>query len=61
MGAVSGVIPFMFWLAGTLGLIGLTVGFIARGRVKRGEATNGPAALWGSSPARWHSCSRSSG
>jgi hypothetical protein len=47
MGAVSGVIPFMFWLAGTLGLIGLTVGFIARGRVKRGEATNGPAALWG--------------
>jgi Domain of unknown function (DUF4352) len=47
IGAVSGVIPFMFWLAGTLGLIGLILGFIARGRVKRGEATNGTAALWG--------------
>jgi Domain of unknown function (DUF4352) len=47
VGAVSGVIPFMFWLAGTLGLIGLILGFIARGRVKRGEATNGTAALWG--------------
>ncbi len=47
IGAVSGVIPFMFWLAGTLGLIGLILGLIARGRVKRGEATNGKAALWG--------------
>ena len=47
IGAVSGVIPFMFWLAGTLGLIGLILGLIARGRVKRGEATNGTAALWG--------------
>ena len=47
IGAVSGVIPLMFWLAGTLGLIGLILGFIARGRVKRGEATNGMAALWG--------------
>ena len=36
----------MFWLAGTLGLIGLILGFIARA-IKRGEATNGTAALWG--------------
>jgi Septum formation len=47
IGALTGVIPFMFWLAGALGLIGLILGFIARGRVKRGEATNGTAALWG--------------
>jgi hypothetical protein len=47
IGALTGVIPFLFWLAGALGLIGLILGFIARGRVKRGEATNGTAALWG--------------
>jgi hypothetical protein len=47
IGALTGIIPFMFWLAGALGLTGLILGFIARGRVKRGEATNGTAALWG--------------
>ncbi|WP_351227919.1 DUF4190 domain-containing protein [Streptomyces sp. NPDC002133] len=47
IGALSGVIPFFFWLAGILGLIGLILGFSARGRVKRGEATNKGVALTG--------------
>ncbi|MEU2428002.1 DUF4190 domain-containing protein [Streptomyces sp. NPDC007861] len=47
IGALSGVIPFFFWLAGILGLIGLILGFAARGRVKRGEATNKGVALAG--------------
>ncbi|MGH3924781.1 MAG: DUF4352 domain-containing protein, partial [Pseudonocardiaceae bacterium] len=47
IGAVSGIIPLLFWLAGTLGLIGLILGLVGRARVKRGEATNGKTALWG--------------
>jgi uncharacterized protein DUF4352/uncharacterized protein DUF4190 len=44
IGAVSGLVPFMFWLAGILGLLALVFGLIGRGRVKRGEASNkGPA------------------
>ncbi|MER5847897.1 DUF4190 domain-containing protein [Streptomyces sp. NPDC002012] len=40
IGAVSGLIPFMFWLAGILGVIALILGLAGRGRAKRGEATN---------------------
>ncbi|WP_326765985.1 DUF4352 domain-containing protein [Streptomyces sp. NBC_01591] len=40
IGAVSGLIPFLFWLAGVLGLIALVLGLAGRGRAKRGEATN---------------------
>jgi uncharacterized membrane protein YeaQ/YmgE (transglycosylase-associated protein family) len=40
IGAVSGVIPFMFWLAGILGLLSLIFGLIGRGRAKRGQADN---------------------
>ena len=40
-------IPFLYWFTGILGIIGLILGFIGRGRVKRGEATNGKVALWG--------------
>ncbi|MFD7494698.1 DUF4190 domain-containing protein [Streptomyces sp. NPDC059832] len=40
IGAVSGLIPFLFWLAGILGLIALVLGLAGRGRAKRGEATN---------------------
>jgi hypothetical protein len=47
VGVVIGIIPFFFWLAGVLGVIGLILGFIGRGRAKRGEATNGTMALWG--------------
>jgi VIT1/CCC1 family predicted Fe2+/Mn2+ transporter len=47
IGAISGIIPVFFWLAGILGVIGLILGFVGRGRAKRGEATNGTTALWG--------------
>jgi hypothetical protein len=47
VGVVVGIIPFFFWVAGILGVIGLILGFVGRGRAKRGEATNGTMALWG--------------
>jgi hypothetical protein len=47
VGVVIGIIPFFFWVAGILGVIGLILGFVGRGRVKRGEASNGTMALWG--------------
>jgi hypothetical protein len=47
IGVVTGIIPFFFWVAGILGVIGLILGFVGRGRAKRGEATNGTMALWG--------------
>ncbi|MFF3730222.1 DUF4190 domain-containing protein [Streptomyces sp. NPDC002476] len=47
IGAVSGLIPFLFWLAGILGVIGLILGLSGRGRAKRGEATNKGVATFG--------------
>ncbi|MGW8955007.1 DUF4190 domain-containing protein [Streptomyces sp. NPDC055709] len=47
IGALSGVIPLFFWLAGILGLIALILGLSAKGRVKRGEATNKGVAITG--------------
>ncbi|MFD7894365.1 DUF4352 domain-containing protein [Streptomyces sp. NPDC059743] len=47
IGAVSGLIPFLFWLAGVLGLIGLILGLAGRGRAGRGEATNKGVATSG--------------
>jgi Domain of unknown function (DUF4352)/Protein of unknown function (DUF2510) len=47
IGAISGLIPLFFWLAGILGVIGLILCFAGRGRAKRGDATNGTMALWG--------------
>ncbi|MCH0538330.1 DUF4190 and DUF4352 domain-containing protein [Streptomyces sp. MUM 203J] len=47
IGAVSGLIPLLFWLAGVLGLIALVLGLSGRGRVKRGEATNKGATTVG--------------
>ncbi|MEU9760642.1 DUF4190 domain-containing protein [Streptomyces sp. NPDC047987] len=47
IGAVSGLIPFLFWLAGILGVIGLILGLAGRGRAKRGEATNKGVATFG--------------
>lgn len=47
IGAVSGLIPFLFWLAGILGVIALILGLVGRGRVKRGEATNKGATTFG--------------
>lgn len=47
IGTVSGLIPFLFWLAGILGLIALVLGLTGRGRVKRGEATNKGVTTFG--------------
>ncbi|MGQ4489118.1 DUF4352 domain-containing protein [Streptomyces sp. SAS_281] len=47
IGAVSGLIPFLFWLAGILGTIALILGLVGRGRAKRGEATNKNMATFG--------------
>ncbi|GAA3489064.1 DUF4352 domain-containing protein [Streptomyces cremeus] len=47
VGALSGLIPLMFWLAGILGLIALILGLTGHGRVKRGEATNKGVTLTG--------------
>ncbi len=44
---LAGIIPLFFWVAGILGVIGLVLGFVGRGRAERGEATNGTMALWG--------------
>ncbi|GAA2220900.1 hypothetical protein GCM10010232_01010 [Streptomyces amakusaensis] len=40
LGVITGPIPLIFWLGGTLGLIALILGLVGRGRVKRGEANN---------------------
>ncbi|MGW6567262.1 DUF4190 domain-containing protein [Streptomyces sp. NPDC054975] len=40
IGTVSGLVPFLFWLAGILGVIALVLGLVGRGRVKRGQASN---------------------
>ncbi|MFD8572235.1 DUF4190 domain-containing protein [Streptomyces sp. NPDC059639] len=47
IGALSGVIPLLFWLAGVLGVIALILGLTGRARAKRGEATNKGVALAG--------------
>ncbi|MEU7022245.1 DUF4352 domain-containing protein [Streptomyces sp. NPDC046203] len=47
IGAVSGLIPLFFWMAGVLGLIALILGLVGRGRAKRGEANNKGMALTG--------------
>ncbi|MFF8291109.1 DUF4352 domain-containing protein [Streptomyces sp. NPDC016309] len=40
IGALSGMIPLLFWLAGVLGLLALVLGLVGNGRVRRGEAAN---------------------
>jgi hypothetical protein len=47
IGSVSGLIPFLFWLAGILGVIALILGLAGRGRAKRGEASNKGVATFG--------------
>ncbi|MFJ2897610.1 DUF4190 domain-containing protein [Streptomyces sp. NPDC087218] len=47
IGAVSGLIPLLFWLAGILGVIALILGLAGRGRAKRGEATNKGVTTFG--------------
>jgi hypothetical protein len=48
LGVLFGLVPLTFWIAGPLGVIGLILGLIGRGRAKRGEATNRVMATWGS-------------
>ncbi|MBO1336568.1 DUF4190 domain-containing protein [Streptomyces sp. VRA16 Mangrove soil] len=47
IGALSGLVPILFWLAGILGVIALVLGLTGRARAKRGEATNKGVALAG--------------
>lgn len=47
IGALSGLVPIMFWLAGVLGIVALILGLTGRGRARRGEATNKGVALTG--------------
>ncbi|WP_030690319.1 DUF4190 domain-containing protein [Streptomyces globisporus] len=47
IGTLSGFMPFLFWLAGILGVIALILGLVGKGRVKRGEANNKGVALTG--------------
>jgi uncharacterized membrane protein len=47
IGVLSGLVPFFFWVAGILGIIGLFLGLIGYGRFQRSEASNGTTALWG--------------
>ncbi|RCG17852.1 hypothetical protein DTL70_26705 [Streptomyces diacarni] len=47
LGALSGLVPILFWASGTLGVIGLVLGLAGRSRAKKGLATNGRTALTG--------------
>lgn len=47
IGVISGLVPFLFWLAGLLGVLALVLGLVGRGRAKRGLATNKGMALAG--------------
>ena len=47
IGVLSGLVPFFFWVAGILGIVGLFLGLIGYGRFQRSEASNGTMALWG--------------
>jgi hypothetical protein len=47
IGVLAGFVPFFFWVAGILGIIGLFLGLIGYGRFQRSEASNGTMALWG--------------
>jgi hypothetical protein len=44
---ILGLLTSFIFVGGFLGLVAVILGFIARGKVKRGEATNGGAALTG--------------
>jgi hypothetical protein len=47
VGAVFGLVPFVFWLGFILGVLALVFGLIGRGRCKRGEASNDGQATAG--------------
>lgn len=47
LGALIGVVPFLFIVAGTLGLLAVIFGFVGRARATRRQASNGGMALAG--------------
>lgn len=47
IGALAGLVPLLFWLAGILGVLALVLGLVGRGRVKRGEAVNKGVTITG--------------
>lgn len=47
IGILFGFVPLTFFIAGPLGVTGLILALVGRARVKRGEASNGKAALFG--------------
>ncbi|MEU2789338.1 DUF4190 domain-containing protein [Streptomyces sp. NPDC007100] len=47
VGALSGLLPLLFWLAGILGLLALVFGLVGLGRVKRRQAANKGVAVTG--------------
>jgi hypothetical protein len=47
VGLLLAFIPVIGLIGGLLGIVGVIVGFIGRGKVKRGEATNGGVAMTG--------------
>ncbi|MEO3976257.1 DUF4190 domain-containing protein [Streptomyces sp. CAU 1734] len=47
LGLITGPIPLIFWLGGTLALLALIFGLVGRGRAKRGEASNKGVATAG--------------
>ncbi|WP_182906368.1 DUF4190 domain-containing protein [Microbispora sp. H13382] len=47
VGALTGLVPLLFFVAGTLGLLAVVFGFAGRSRARRGAASNGGVALAG--------------
>ncbi|GGT93909.1 DUF4190 domain-containing protein [Streptomyces violascens] len=48
VGAGFGLVPFLFWLSGTLGVLAVVLGLAGHGRARKGGATNRGVALAGS-------------
>ncbi|MGE7434944.1 DUF4190 domain-containing protein [Kitasatospora sp. NPDC001175] len=48
IGALLGIVPFLFWISGALGLAALILGLVGHGRARRGQATNKGMSLAGS-------------
>ncbi|MEU8520267.1 DUF4190 domain-containing protein [Streptomyces sp. NBC_01216] len=47
VGLVLGIIPFLFWLGGVMGVVALVLGLVGHARARRGEASDKGAALAG--------------
>ncbi|MGI5170323.1 DUF4190 domain-containing protein [Spirillospora sp. CA-253888] len=47
VGVVLGLVPFLFWLSGTFGVLALVFGLIGHSRAGKGQATNKGMALAG--------------